>query len=206
MAKKLLNPRGYISWTQVSMWRNSKDRYIRRYILGKDEDIRNSGIDYGKKAADAFESGEETDDEMLNMVSKILPRYEIMEHEIRVPLLTPNGSVDLLGKLDTFSPKTLQFRERKTGRIKWTQSKAERHFQLHHYQTMIWLKHGKFDPATHLDWAETEEVDGAVRLTGNVSTFEVTIGMPEILEYISLLSRVASEIDAVYRQELKKLG
>lgn len=203
---KLLNPRGYLSWTQIDMWRRSRQRYIDKYMLGDGKDIINSGLEYGKVTSDALETGETTGDELLDAVVALLPRYSEREHEIRVQMRTNGHTFDLLGKMDTFDPKGLRFREYKTGRVKWTQSKAQAHKQMHHYATMINLKHGQLPTEAWLDWAETEEVDGVVGFTGHIESFHVKLGMTEVLEYMALAGKVAREIDEEYRKQLKNLS
>ena len=203
-ATKLLNPRGYLSWTQINLWLQNPETYIRRYIHG-DAGFTNSGMQFGSKVSKALEGGVEEADGAMEALVSLLPRYDTPELEIRVPLKTPKGSVDLLGRMDTFRAKPLGFREYKTGRVKWTQAKAERHKQMPHYGTLIYLKHGGI-PEAWLDWAETEEVEGEVRLTGRIESFHVNLSMAAVLQYMALASRVAQEIDAAYRAELKKMA
>lgn len=203
MKKKLLNPRGYLSWTQIDMWLRSPDRYVRRYMHGEEERA-NSAMEFGKRTSDALESGAETGDLLLDTVVKLLPHYEKREHEIRVPFETPDGTVDLLGKLDTFGMKQgPRFREYKTGRVPWTQTKANKHRQLHHYDALIYLKHRKLATEVWLDWAETEwREDGELGFTGKMLAFHVELGMKDVLEYLSIAARAAREIDQRYRAEL----
>lgn len=201
---KLLNPRGYLSWTQIDMWMRNKDRYIANYMLGQGLDLNNSGLRFGKTASDALEGGETTDGAMEALVA-LLPHYSKREHEIRATLKTSKGTVVLLGKLDTYDPKAPRFREYKTGRVKWTQARADRHKQLPHYGALIYLDTGKLPTETWLDWAETAEDDDEVRLTGKIQSFHVALTMQSILEYLALASRVAQEIDAEYRKQLKNL-
>lgn len=204
MEKKLLSPRGYLSWTQVDMWTRSPDRYVRQYIHGA-AGFENSGMAFGKGMSEALENGADSGDALMEAVVALLPRYAKAEHEIRVELKTPYGIVILLGKLDTFDPKPIRFREYKSGRVPWTQARANRHRQLLHYAALIYLKHGKIPTEAWLDWVETEETDGEVRFTGTIKSFKVEIGMRDVLEYLADVSRVAREIDEAYRKEIDKL-
>lgn len=203
---KILLPRGYLSWTAINMWKTSKPRYIRHYILGEDVNFTNSGIEYGKKVSEALETGEYGDDELIKTLGSLLPRYSKPEHEFTVEMDTQYGKIPLLGKLDSFEPKTTSFREYKTSRNKWTQAMAEKHKQLHHYATMLWLENRKLPPEVHLDWIQTEEVDGEVRLTGKIESFHVKITMADVLKYMAMATQVAREIDVEYRQQLKNLA
>lgn len=216
--KKLLSPRGYLSWTQISMWQRTPLRYTQKYMLNEDIEFKNSGIEYGKKTSEALETGDYGDDDLLRAVGSLLPRYSSSEHELKVTMETSNGAVPLLGKLDTFDPPTWSFREYKTGRVPWNQSKAQKHKQLLHYTTMIWLIVGKIPPEVHLDWIETEEVlkkykdeDGhyyskkVVQFTGRIESYPVKYKLGDVIEYMSIVGKVAREIDAEYRKHLKSL-
>ena len=186
------------------MWLRSPERYVRQYIHGAGG-FTNSGMEYGSKISRALESGQDDGDGMVEALLALLPRYSLSEHEIRVPYKTQHGTVELLGRLDTFDPKAVRFREYKTGRVAWTQAKAEKHKQLPHYAAMVWLFHGKLPTEIWLDWVETEEVDGEVKMTGRIESFRVKLGMGEILQHLALVSRVAKQIDAAYRAEMSKL-
>ena len=170
---------------------------------GSDES--SNRMDFGSRVATAMEDGKDTDDEVLNALLALIPKYPKREYEIRVPFNTKDGTVDLLGKLDKFRPKPIAFRETKTGVNKWTQHRANGHKQLDHYASLIYLKHKKLPTEIHLDWAETRDDDGDVTLTGNLKTFEVKKTLSDVLAYLAIVARVAREIDARYREEFKSI-
>ena len=202
MKKKLQNPRGYLSWTQIDLWLRDPERYVKQYMLGGDGD-KNDRMNFGSKVATAIETGESTGDITIDTLAATIPRYKKSEHEIRATLKTDKGDVVLLGKLDTFCPDTLAFDEYKTGTTKWTQRMAQNHKQLDHYTTLIYLESGKIPPKIRLIHAQTEVVDGEVSLTGKVTSFEVKKTLSDILQYMAVASRVAKEIDKRYREEIK---
>lgn len=201
MKKKLLNPRGYLSWSQVDLWLRDPEKYVRQYMYGADGD-QNERMAFGSKTALAIENGGKSGDELIDMLAALITKYEKHEHEIKVWFETEAGMVQLLGKLDTFSPKRFAFREYKTGTTKWTQARAEAHKQMLHYGSLIYLKYKKIAEA-HLDWAQTVVVDGVVSLTGKIQSFQVKITLSDILQYLALVARVAREIDERYRKEIK---
>lgn len=199
--KKLLSPRGYLSWTQISLWLRSPEQYKRRYFYGEEE-VRTDRMDFGSQVSRVLETGEECDDELVNMLAMLLPKYEIPECEIQVPFMTPDGEVVLLGKMDTYRKDPLAFREYKTGTTKWSQKMAQGHKQLDHYAAILWLLEKKI-PQIHLDWAKTHiEEDGSVTLAGDIQSFEVIKTIKDILQYLAIAGRVAREIDEAYRKEL----
>lgn len=200
--RKLLNPRGYLSWTQVDMWLKSPVRYGRRYFDNQD-DFENDAMRLGKATSEALESGDSDGDEVMSAVLSLLPAYDKPEHEIKTPFDTPYGEVVLLGKLDTWKPG--KFREYKTGLVPWTQARAEKHKQMIHYGTLMYLTERKV-PEAHLDWIQTErDANGELRFTGHMQAFEVKLTLKGVVEYMALVSRVAKEIDEEYRKRLKAL-
>jgi hypothetical protein len=201
MKKTLLNPRGYLSWSQIDLWNRDPEKYVRQYMFGGEGD-NNARMAFGSKTALAIENGGNSGDELIDMLASLIPKYEKHEFELVAEFKTEAGVIKILGKLDTFSPKTLAFREYKTGTTKWTQARAQGHKQMLHYAALIWLKYKKI-PKAHLDWAQTVMAEGAVSLTGELKSFEVAITLADILEYLALVSRVAREIDRRYRQEIK---
>jgi hypothetical protein len=203
--KQLSTPRNYLSWTQIDTWIRSPEKYKQKYFFGQEVDSGNAYMDYGKATADAIESGELTGDHLLDMAVALLTKYSEIEYEIRVPCKTPHGIVDLLGKIDTFDPETYKFREYKTGKTVWTQRRAQNHKQLYHYATMIYLKFGTLPPAIALDWLETEQTPTGMTFTGRRASYEVKIDLSDVIEYMTLVSRVAFEIDAAYKSEFNNL-
>lgn len=200
--KKLLSPRGYISWSQIQIFENNPKKYIEKYIYGKENDIENDYMKLGKKISTALETGEKTGDLVTDLVIEQIPKLKYREYEMKEKFDSPYGEITLLGKLDTFEP--IRFDEYKTGHIKWTQKKAEEHGQMIQYATLIWLKYKKIPKDVYLDWIPTErESDGEVRVTGEpVQRFKVEITMQKILEYMARVTKVAVEIDKIYRIEL----
>jgi hypothetical protein len=201
--KKLLNPRGYLSWTQVDMWLRSPVTYARRYF-DNEAGFENDAMRFGKVTSDALEHDRANGDDIMQAVISLLPAYDKPENEIKAPLDTPYGEVIMLGKLDTWKP--LAFREYKTGIVPWTQGKAEKHKQILHYATLMFLTE-KVVPKAHLDWIQTRrnEDTGEIEFTGHIQAFEVKVTLQMIVQYMALVSRVAKEIDTEYRKRLKAL-
>ena len=207
MSTRLLTPRGYLSWSQVNLWLHNPERYICEYVHGERMDLSTPFMEFGKRMATARELRDTGGDEELHAAISLVPQFEIREHEIRETLRTKDWHVDLLGRLDSFDPKTLSFRDDKTGATRWTQRRAEGHNQLLHYAALVYLKHGRVPKEAWIDWIETEigDTDGLVHITGHVESFRVPLSLSGVLEYMALAMRVAREIDEAYRKELDKL-
>lgn len=204
--KQLLNPRGYLSATAIEMWITNPAKYESKYFRGEENDFENDFMGFGKKIATALETGEKTGDEVTDMVLSSMPRYAVMEHEMKLPLKTKYGYVQLLGKLDTFEDKPiLHFRETKTGSRPWTKYRAQTSRQVLHYDLLIYLKYGMLAKERHLDWYETERNGDVIRFTGKIERFEVARRFTDLLSYMAVVSKVAKEIDTAYTKYLAQI-
>lgn len=208
MKKKLLNPRGYISPTQVDMWLRSRERYIRNYFEGE-QDQGNVYTEYGSRVAKAQEDGGDSEGDVLidTFIAMLPEKYPHREYTMRVPFETKHGTVELLGRMDQWHDELLAFRDTKTGTKPWTIAKAQKSVQMRHYSSMIYLKHGKLPSEAWIDWGETSfDSEGNLALTGRVEALQVKHSLADVLEYLALVTRVAVEIDAAYRDYLKKMA
>lgn len=199
MRKKIIQlPSGCLSYSQVQLWQADKTRY-KEIFFNKNDGARfmNEGMAYGKIVADALEAGTETGDLLTDIAMSLLVKYEVRDVEMEGVLKTKDGEIKIVSHPDTFDPKTYAFREYKTGKVKWTQKKADNWFQLKFYAMLIYLKYGVIPPEVHLDWIETfKDTDGQIKPTGRVETFKVNIKMSDIINTMALTSKVAKEIEA----------
>lgn len=195
--EKLNLPRGYISPSQLSLWRSSKEKYRERYYEGKDGYV-NDAMRFGSKLANRIDGGEETDDPLIELLvtGGKLKLYEKREYPLT--WYTPNG-VKVYGKLDTSSEDYHHFREFKTGTVPWTQRKANAHPQTRIYLAGIYTNLGVFAKA-HLDWIPTEKrEDGTITLADReIVSLELEIGIAEIYEVYREIEKVAQEIAEDY--------
>lgn len=193
-------PAGCLSYSQVSTWLASPERYKKLYFgtgMGNDGGFWNEGMAYGKIVADAMENYEETGDLLTDMAIAQLVKYDLRDKEMEAVMKTKDGDIVIRSHPDTMDSKTFALREYKTGKVKWTQKKADKWFQCKFYAMLVYIKHGVVPPSNHLDWIETYvDTDGETKPTGHVETFELDIGLKEILETMAITSRVAKEIEA----------
>lgn len=201
---KLLLPRP-LSWSSMLLLESSPDRWVKKYLDGEDVDIHNNGIDFGKKLAEYLESEEESDDIELEVIKDKLVRLETSEMTLNCVFKSAYGDIPLTSRIDTGNKALDAFREYKTGRGNaWSQTKAQNHGQLHFYATLMYLKTRKI-PSCWLDWIVTEEVDGQVRFTGNISSFEVKLTNVDILKMKGRITKNALKIDELVRAHIKSL-
>jgi len=200
MRKKVIQlPQGYLSYSQIALWKANKERYKSIYFDGRrDLRINNSGMAYGKVVATALEEEKDTGDLLTDSAMALLKQYDVKDKEIRAEIKTKEGWITVMGKPDTFNSKTHEFREFKTGKGKWTQGKAQKHIQMRMYAMLIYLKHGTVLSHAYLDWMETENTDMGIQPTGHVESFRVELGIGAILEMMALASSVAKEIEIAW--------
>lgn len=197
--KTIQLPKGYLSYSQIQLWKANKERYRKLYYENKSEyRIRNKEMDYGKIVADALENEEKTDDVLTDAAMLLLPKYDIRDKEIWTSIKTKDGWIDLIGKPDTLNSITKAFREYKTGKGKWTQNKAQKHPQMVFYAMIIYLKYKIANSDAYLDWIETEDTINGIKPTGKVESFHVTFTMNDILKCMAETIKVAKEIEIDY--------
>jgi len=201
MKKKVIElPKGYLSYSQYSLWNQSPERYAALYF-DKREEMRfdNDGMRYGKEVANALEKGVETGDLRTDAAMLLLPKYDVADEEITAEFKTDYGWLKLLGRPDSFDSKTLSFYEYKTGISPWTQNKASKHFQMQFYAMMIYIIHKRVPPHSELIWIETEkDMNGATRPTGVIKRFPVEISLSSVMDTMAKVTKTAHEIEIAW--------
>lgn len=193
-------PRGYLSYSQISLWQQNPKNYAQIYFDGRDElRTSNRAMEYGKVVADALENGIDTGDLLTDSAMLMLPKYDVADQEIRTTLPTKDGNIPILIKPDSLDSKTKDFIEYKTGRTAWTQKKVEKHLQLYFYALGIYLEYKVVPKNVRLVWIETERTEeGEVKPTGNVKEFTVKITLSHIMNTMALVKKVAQEIETAW--------
>lgn len=199
--KKILLPRGYLSWSQMSLWERNKAQYERIYFFGE-EPPKSMYMTFGSEVADDAENGTSERD-TVKALNALLPTYDKIEHKINGQIKTDAGLLVVHGRLDTYEDVPLRFRERKTGTVPWTQAKVNRHGQIDFYYMLIYLSTGKLPTEAHLDWAQTRvNDDEEVELTGHTQEFTAERSMTDVLRMISRCKSAALEIATAYEEKL----
>jgi hypothetical protein len=195
---KLILPKPHCSWSQINCWMSNPERFRREYFENSAK-LDTKFLQYGKGIAKLIESGKH---------KELLPGlivYDVPEFEIRTEL----QGIPLLSYLDSYDPALNVFREVKTGKIPWTQSKVQKHDQLTFYATALKLKTGKMPEYCDLDWLETKEgiieVDDfwrenekLIQVTGRIVTFHREFDEREVERMENLIVKCAEEISEAY--------
>jgi hypothetical protein len=211
-AKKYIQiPRGYISVSQLVLFRNDPKRYAEQYFeVDPIRDAPNRGQVYGKEVAEAMEHAKETGDLLTDAAITLIPKYDTRDQEITAEFKDKETRswIKVLGKPDLLDSKTKAIREIKTGKGEhaWTQEKAQNHLQIKFYQMIVYLKWGVVLKEAHLDWIRTEKVNVGsyeipvweIQPTGHVQSFPVVLGLKDILDTMALTARTAKEIEVAW--------
>jgi len=156
----MLTPRNYLSFSQMTLFEMSPEKYLEKYVYGKRERISRN-MSYGSQMAKGLEAEEATGDPLLDLVMARLPKFELMDKPIEAILPVRGGLtacinaaesettsgkepevIHLLAKPDTAKADYTAFKEYKTSVRKWTQKMADDSGQITFYATTIWLAKG----------------------------------------------------------------
>lgn len=228
---KLILPRGYLSWSQITCWINSRQRYINEYFEdGKKLDTKylRFGSQFSKMVEDLCELMERIPDRHLAVqeLRKTHPMDENMEsvmmeldiegvseYEINC---TVRGTVPVRAYLDKYVTRNGAIQEYKTGLSPWTMAKVQKHDQLLVYGVALKWCGKPIPPYADLHWIETRELeeerkdfwrDGAkiITATGRIKTFHREFDEREFERMEEVIVRVATEISDAYQEHLSNL-
>ena len=228
---KLILPKGYLSWSQITCWINSRQRYINEYFEdGKKLDTKylRFGSQFSKMVEDLCELMERIPDRHLAVqeLRKTHPMDENMEsvmmeldiegvseYEINC---TVRGMVPVRAYLDKYVTRNGAIQEYKTGLSPWTMAKVQKHDQLLVYGVALKWCGKPIPPYADLHWIETRELeeerkdfwrDGAkiITATGRIKTFHREFDEREFERMEEVIVRVATEISDAYQEHLSNL-
>jgi hypothetical protein len=199
--KQIQLPKEHISYSQIQLWKNNKERYKKIYFENKIEyRLNNPGLKYGKVVANALEREEDTGDLLTDSAMVLLKKYDERDQEIKTKVETRDKEFFyIVGRPDTLNSITKEFREYKTGKTKWTQTKAQNDKQVLFYAMLIFLEYKVVLKEAYLDWIETYENElGEIIPTGKVESFRIVFSLTKILECLEETIKVAKEIETAY--------
>ena len=189
----------------MSCWKSSPGRYRREYFESGHK-LDTKYLRFGKGIAEMIEKG---------TYKELLPDLIVCderEYEIRTTIC----GIPILSYIDDYDPVKNVFREKKTGKIPWTQAKVIKHGQLIFYATALKHSIGKMPEYCHLDWIETKEgsidVDDfwrekekIVQVTGRIKSFYREFDEREIEKMEDLIVKSANEISDAYKLFLSEI-
>lgn len=188
----------------MTCWLKNKDRYRREYFEGAVK-LDTKYLRFGKGIATMVEEGTYKD---------LLPDlvvYPVTELEIHTTI----AGVPILAFIDNYHPDLNVFREDKTGKVPWSQSRVQKHEQLVFYAAALKSFKGSIPEYCHLDWIETmedtgegdfwAEVEKRVTITGKVLSFKRVFDAREIDRIEALIAKTAQEISRAYKSFINEL-
>ena len=206
-----LLPKPHLSWSQLLLWKSSKDRYRREYFEGAKK-LNTKYLKFGSNIATLIENGQHHE------LIPDLETYDTPEHKIEclvkgVPILS---FLDSYNKVETIDVPANVFREYKTGKIPWTKAKVQKHDQLVFYATALKWSHGEAPEYCDLDWIETKDTEKIiekgfvknkeeVQVTGRVVSFHREFDEREIERMEDLIVKTAEEISEAYQKFIKEI-
>jgi hypothetical protein len=146
----------------MTTWERGERAFYDRYFLGKI--MQSKEMDFGKKIASGLEA-EETKDKEVEFCRMWLPTAKKQEKEFEI--IVKIEEIPLLVKMDRFAEEEKLIEEYKTGKVKWTQRKADEHGQITIYDMAVHKKYG-FIPDNNLHWIPTKEEGEKIVLTGDL--------------------------------------
>src|SRR5258708_387361 len=193
-------PKGYLSFSALNLWERNPQRYKEIYFDNRDElRTTNAGMEYGKVVANALEKGVQTGDLLTDAGMLLLPKYDTADVAFEAEFCTKEGKwIRVLAKPDSMDSKTKNFWEYKTGKIPWTQVKAQNHLQMHFYAMCAYFKYDVMPKKVGLVWIETEQGPEGIRPTGHVEQFAVKVGKMSMINTMYRVVKAAKEIEIAF--------
>lgn len=178
-----------VSWSSLSAFWYDKEQWYQVYYKGKK--TKSPALTFGKKVADSM--GTEKPLAPFTRLAEIEHEFDVMFGKIRV-----------VGSMDSFEPPVkvgarCKAKEYKTGKVPWTQKRANEHGQLVCYALLLWLqmKIRPEDTEWSLEWCPTRETgDFKIDFVHpiRIHTFKVKITMADILRFGSKIKSTHAEM------------
>lgn len=198
----MITPRPYLSFSQMTLFEMSPEKYIQKYIYEEKERISRN-IALGKQLADGLENGELSGDPLLDLVMAKMPKFELMDKPFETELKNGKEVIKILAKPDTMKPDMTAFKEYKTSTRAWTQKMADESGQITFYTTAIWLKTGRIPSDIELVCATTEyDENGALRPTGTIIRLRTIRHMSDIIKMTLRMRKSWEGIKKLCEKEL----
>jgi hypothetical protein len=224
--KPIILPRGYISWSAMTLWEKSPARFEKEYFAGG-ERLDTKYLKFGKSFAQYVEELCDLEKELgsreaaaqavvskhgLNSIAHDiflrLPMLETSEQKIIVEI----DGVKVLSYLDSSQLNPVLFKEYKTGKHPWDRAKVQKHGQLAFYATILHAFTGEMPEYCDLVWIQTKEAeneykegfysgeDKPIEFTGEMKEFRRNFQFAEVERMRKRIRKNAEEISEAYEK------
>lgn len=200
--REILLPKGHLSFSQITLWLSAKETYRKKYYPDHRPPFTQSPeMAFGNFITEEMEKG--------NPLFDFIPRYDTFEFPQVINQETGKrenatefnvDGVIVEAYIDQLWMEKVKFREQKTGRTPWTQSKVNKHIQMDLYSMLLEMHFGFVDEECDLIWVparkkmKTVELAGGHTVTSESSEIEVVGPCEEFpLGYVSFPRRISSE-------------
>lgn len=218
-----MTPRPYLSFSQLTTFERSPEKYADLYLYDKKQRITRN-IAKGSDLADSLKDEEASGDPLLDLVIAKMPKFDRMdlpvedpsgvwvtyqrdnkEYRACVPVLeNKGGNIPILALPDTAKSGYGAFKEYKSSVRKFTKKMVDDSSQITFYATAMWLVTGKVPEDIELVCVETEYVEhGRVEVTGNIYRYPTKRTVGDIIRMTKRIRGVWAGIQELCRKELQ---
>jgi hypothetical protein len=178
-----------LSWSAISSFKYDPEQWYKKYVLGK-KPKTSVQMEFGSKIGKSLE----TDKKFMPEV----PRYKIMEYELRAPFY----DFELVVYCDSYDPNKKALLEYKTSSNpnKWTQDSVNKHMQLDMYALMLFIKE-KVRPEElkinliYIPVEDTFDEGMKVITSGEIKNFATKRTMKDILAMGAYITKTVQEME-----------
>jgi hypothetical protein len=195
--------RDYISHSQISTFKKSKEDYLRRYLYGEDTIPQwcKKYVDFGKDIHKQLE----LEDPKTEAIRWQIPEYPNREEKIKVNIESENGEITLYGIIDLLDLEKQIIADYKTSKNPKKQIDVDLDEQVTFYYILCKQKFGWYPKKAIIYRLETED-NGELYLTGRVDTIETTRTEEQIYSYEQEIKRLHQEMKELIEREMEAVS
>jgi len=194
----MITPRPYLSYSQYNAFHYSKERFLKQYYYGEQQD--SVYLDLGKRLGDALRFRYKREHKIIRDIRKQIPVAPVYEHEVRAVF----KNIPLLCYLDGFFPHEFEIHEYKTGKKPSIKSWST---QMLFYSVAMYIKYKKLPNKITLYWCETNfNEDEQLVLTGKVKAYNIKIDIKQMLMFTEQIVKTWEGIKKLCEDEYKMFG
>lgn len=218
----MIRPRQYLSFSQMTTFEMSPEKYADEYIYGKKRRTSRN-MAYGSLLAEGLEKDEATGDPVLDIMASKISKLDRADKHVEdkngieiewtrhgktqlvwIPVLQDKKEkIPILAIPDSAREDYSEIYEYKSSTRKWTQKMADNSGQITFYATAIWLMCGKIPQNIELiNLPVTYKSDGSIEPTGEIIRFKTKRTMVDIIKMTNRMKKAWSGIKELCEKEL----